>query len=324
MFVNPHAEDAKPAMPLLAGTRCLEEENALLRAVIAHFPGGILLYDRNLRLVVCNENQKRLLDYPPALFEFGLPTLEQIFRFNAMRGEYGPGDVETQVRERMRLAGLREPHLFERTRPNGTVLQIRGVPLPGGGFLTTYLDITHERAAAPAAGHSPVPEAPTGLADWTLFTDRFEQVLARTRRGNIAALHYVDLDRFKRVERKLGRKVAEALIKGVGHRLRNAARATDTVCRLDDDEFIILQSDVDRPSSVAKLSHRIVDAIRMPFDILNYTISIGASIGVAMIPRDGVTPDELIAKAGDNLQRARVEAEEIVMVKDSADASNSL
>ena len=103
-------------------------ENQMLHAVIDNFPGGILLYDKNLRLVVCNEKQKALLGYPPALFEFGLPSLEQIFRFNANRGEYGSGDIDAHVRERMRLAALRQPHVFERTRPNGTVLQIRGVP----------------------------------------------------------------------------------------------------------------------------------------------------------------------------------------------------
>jgi len=64
------------------------------------------------------------------------------------------------------------------------------------------------------------------------------------------------------------------------------------VCRLDDDEFIVLHSDVERPCSAARLSRRIVDAIRMPFDVRNYTISTGASIGVAMIPQDGVTPDD--------------------------------
>lgn len=100
----------------------LMAENQLLHAVIDNIPGGILLYDCNLRLVLRNDQQKRLLDYPPALFEFGLPSLEQIFRFNAMRGEYGPGDVETHVAERMRLAALREPHVFERTRPSGMAL----------------------------------------------------------------------------------------------------------------------------------------------------------------------------------------------------------
>lgn len=296
------------ALPDDAEAARLQEENLMLHAVIDNFPGGILLYDRNLRLVLRNETQKQMLDYPPALFEFGLPSLEQIFRFNAVRGEYGPGDVEAHVRERMRLAARREAHVFERVRPNGMVLQIRGVPLSGGGFLTMYLDVTHERKHRADPAHTPAPEAQPELTSWPLFLDRFGQVLARVRRGQIAAVHYIDLDEFKLVEARLGRAVAEALLRGVALRLRNVARATDTVTRLGDDEFLILQSEVDRPSSVARLSNRVVEAIRQPFDILGHAISIDASLGVAMIPRDGTIAEELVARAKENLYRARAEA----------------
>ncbi len=293
-----------------AGGDVLAAENRMLHAVIDHFPGGILLYDENLRLVICNEKQKEILQYPPALFEFGMPTLEQIFRFNAVRGEYGPGDIETHVKERMRLAALRESHMFERTRPNGTMLQIRGVPLPGGGFLTTYLDVTHEKQQPEA--RNPNYDPLTDLPVWSLFVDRFEQVMARVRRGQIAAIHYADLDRYKKVREQLGVRVADALLKGVALRLRNTARATDTVTKLGEDEFVVLQSEVDRPSRVAQLSNRIVEAIRQPFEIQTYRISVGASIGVALIPRDGTAVEELIAVAKQHLERSRSEVDESI------------
>ena len=93
------------------------------------------------------------------------------------------------------------------------------------------------------------------------------------------------------------------------------------MCRLGGDEFLVLQAEVDRPSSVARLSRRVVDAIRKPFEINNYSISIGASVGVALIPRDGVTPEELIAKAEDSLKRERTESDESVVVKNMANVS---
>src|SRR5882757_2167131 len=82
----------------------LRERIRLLEAVIDNFPGGISLFDKNLRMVLCNEQQKQLLDYPEHLFASGFPTLEQIFRFNASRGEYGSGDIEGHVAFRMALA----------------------------------------------------------------------------------------------------------------------------------------------------------------------------------------------------------------------------
>lgn len=291
----------------------LREENDLLRAVIDNFPGGILLYDRNLKLVLCNEQQKKLLGYPPNLFEYGLPSLEQIFRFNAIRGEYGPGDIETHVKERMALAAKREAHIFERTRPNGTVLEVRGVPLEGGGFLTTYLDVTRQRGAAPKQ----TPETTAvQLPDWNSFQERLDQALANSRRSGVVAIHYIDIDNFRQVTQKLGTLTGDRLIELASGRLRSVVRGTDAVTRCGDDEFLILQTEINRPSDVARLAHRLVDSIRAPFEIDRYVITVGAGIGIALAPRDGFEAEDLLAKAKDALYRARKEAPERVELTD--------
>lgn len=105
---------------------------------------GISVMGADFRLVICNRKFAELLEFPLELARPGTP-LEAFFRFNAERGEYGDGDIEAQVRERMDLALKREPHAFERSRPDGTVLEIVGNPLPDGGFVTTYADITRTR-----------------------------------------------------------------------------------------------------------------------------------------------------------------------------------
>ncbi|UUZ78309.1 PAS-domain containing protein [Polaromonas sp. P1(28)-13] len=72
-------------------------------------------------------------------------TFESFMRYNAERGEYGPGDVEELVAERMRLARHFTPHYTERDRPGGQILAVRGEPLPHNGFVTLYTDITASR-----------------------------------------------------------------------------------------------------------------------------------------------------------------------------------
>lgn len=283
----------------------LREENRLLRAVIDNFPGGLLLFDSDLKLVLCNERQKRLLEYPPNLFEYGPPSLEQIFRFNATRGEYGPGDIEQHVKERMQLAAKREEHVFERTRPNGTVLEIRGMPLAGGGFVTTYLDVTKQRSDSEMVARLIHHDALTDLPNWTFLQERLQQTLLRVRRGEVAALHYIDLDRFKPVNDRYGRGAGDLLLKAVAQRLKSTVRSTDTVARVGDDEFVVLQSDVNRPSDIAKLAYRLAESIRKPYEIGGHSIDVGASIGIAIAPRDGSEADELIAKAHDALYRAK-------------------
>ena len=118
--------------------------SALMSEVMNHMSEGISVFNADLEIIAYNRRFLELLDFPHDLLESD-PTIERLFRFNAERGEYGPGDIEQLVQDRVLLAKKFEPHCIERTRPNGSVLEIRGNPLPGGGFVTTYTDITERK-----------------------------------------------------------------------------------------------------------------------------------------------------------------------------------
>jgi diguanylate cyclase (GGDEF)-like protein len=285
----------------------LQERVRLLEAVFSNFPGGISLFDKNMRMVLCNEQQRKLLDYPAALFEKGNPTLEDIFRFNASRGEYGAGDIEEHVRQRMALARERRAHVFERTRPNGTVLEVRGVPLEGGGFVTTYLDVTEQRRNQALVAHLAHHDALTDLPNRLLFRDRLQQAFARVRRGEVIALHYLDLDRFKPVNDCFGHAVGDVLLKTAAGRLRATARDTDTVARLGGDEFVIIQVGIKDRAEAAVLARRVVEAMAAPYRIAGHTISTGATIGIALAPADGPDPEDLLRKADQALYECKAE-----------------
>lgn len=120
----------------------------VLQTIIDFLPSGVTLFDPDLQMIACNEQFKRLLDFPPALFADGLPSMYQLAIFNARRGDYGPGDHELLAKEVLERARAMQAHVFERTRPNGTVLEIRGTPLPDQrGFVTIYTDITERKRA---------------------------------------------------------------------------------------------------------------------------------------------------------------------------------
>ncbi len=268
-----------------------------LEALLDNFPGGISLFDKHLNMVLCNDRQKNLLDYPDELFSDGLPSLEQLFRFNAERGEYGPGNVDTLVKERLVLAAERQSHAYDRVRPNGKVLEVRGVPLEDSGFVTTYLDVTDQRQNQALIAHMAHHDMLTELPNRLLFHDRLDQALARARRGHKMALLYLDLDKFKPVNDTYGHAAGDALLKAVADRLRHAVRETDTVARLGGDEFAIIQVGVNEVSDIEHLARRVVDEMRTPFPIEGNDIEIGTSIGIAMAPDNGTDADELIRKA---------------------------
>ena len=108
---------------------------------------GVTVFDADLKMVAWNTAFLRLLDFPETLAQPGV-SFEDFIRFNAERGDYGPGDPAQQVAERVARARSFQPHTTERIRPNGRILSIRGFPLPHQGFITVYTDVTEQRRAA--------------------------------------------------------------------------------------------------------------------------------------------------------------------------------
>src|SRR5690606_2326863 len=124
----------------------LAKKTALLQATLENIAQGLSVFDGDLRLAAFNQRFLELLEMPERLGAVGTHFSEFI-RFNAERGEYGPGDVEAQVAERVERARTPVAHRFERVRPNGTVIEVTGRPMPGGGFVTVYSDVTEQRRA---------------------------------------------------------------------------------------------------------------------------------------------------------------------------------
>ncbi|MFN3987641.1 MAG: PAS-domain containing protein [Rhodocyclaceae bacterium] len=116
----------------------------LLLAGLDLLDQAIAVFDATPKLVTWNKAMLRLLDFPESMVRVGTP-FEDFVRFNAERGEYGDGELERQVAERMAAARAFQPHYAERTRPNGRILAIRGVPIPNLGFVSLWTDITDQR-----------------------------------------------------------------------------------------------------------------------------------------------------------------------------------
>ncbi|MFN6992843.1 MAG: putative bifunctional diguanylate cyclase/phosphodiesterase [Aquincola tertiaricarbonis] len=145
----PNSRSAQAAETAAAEAESLRLALALHQDILEYMDQGVSVLDADLRIVATNRRLREIFGFPLWLCRLGTPT-EDFFRFNAKRGDYGPGDVEEQVRSRVELAHRFEPHHFERERPDGTVLDIRGIPVPGRGFVTIYTDIT-QRARAERA-----------------------------------------------------------------------------------------------------------------------------------------------------------------------------
>ncbi|MNB68229.1 Non-motile and phage-resistance protein [compost metagenome] len=127
----------------------LQFNRALLQGAIENITQGISVVDQSLKLVAWNRRYLELFNYPDGLISVGRPIAD-IIRYNAERGLCGPGEAEVHVARRLHWMRQGRAHTSERLFPNGRVIELIGNPMPGGGFVMSFTDITAFREAEQA------------------------------------------------------------------------------------------------------------------------------------------------------------------------------
>jgi histidine kinase len=140
-----HAQELRTAQDGIV--EAARQADAGLSRSLEHLPQGVVIIDADLRLVAWNSRYMELFRFPPDLIHVGRP-IEDVFRHNARRGLLGPGPVEEAIQRRLDHLRSGKPHMRESEKDDGVVLEIRGNPLPDGGFVTSYADITSYKNAA--------------------------------------------------------------------------------------------------------------------------------------------------------------------------------
>ena len=153
----------------------IERRERVLQATLDNISQGISVVDADLHMTAMNDKFCEVLDLPVDMARGGA-SFEAFVRYNAERGDYGPCDVEAKVREMLALARDFKPHRFTRTRPNGRIIEVVGNPMPGGGFVTTYTDVTERELALQALRASEArlrrAELAAGSGNWELHLDK--------------------------------------------------------------------------------------------------------------------------------------------------------
>ena len=140
-----HAQELRTAQDGLLDA-AQRADTGLARS-LEHLPQGVVVINSDLRIAAWNSRYLEIFRFPADLVRVGRP-IEEIFRHNARRGLLGPGPVEDAIQRRLDHLRSGKPHIRESEKEDGTVLEIRGNPLPDGGFVTSYADITTYRHAA--------------------------------------------------------------------------------------------------------------------------------------------------------------------------------
>ena len=280
-----------------------------LETALAYLPQGLCMFDRDMRVVVANEQYARLYDLEPGDIPAGSALAEVVERRLA-RGVYA------QERRDDVLRGEGAPDMggerpsdksVLRRLTNGRVIAVARTPTPDGGWIAQHTDVTDEHQAMERINFLARHDSLTRLTNRAQLIDAMGEALdALPLEGGCVCVLLIDLDLFKAVNDRFGHGVGDRLLVEVGRRLIAATRPHDVVARLGGDEFaILLSGPSDLREGAEALAGRLVSRISEPYDIDAHPIAIGASVGIASAPEDGLDVDGLMMKADLALYKAK-------------------
>ncbi|SDH34253.1 diguanylate cyclase/phosphodiesterase [Bradyrhizobium sp. Rc2d] len=276
----------------LSRERLTLEKQRLDRAV-NNMTQGLLLFDAERRLVICNQRYIEMYGLSAETVKPG-SSFHDIIAHRKATGSF-TGNVDDYVARVLRDIHLRNSMVVDTS--DGRSIQIVNEPLADGGWVATHEDITERRRTEERITHLAHYDALTDLPNRAMFHEHLREELGTIADGEEIAVHYIDIDEFKGVNDALGHLVGDELLKSVAQSLRRCAGPMDFVARLGGDEFAIVQSAVTSPEEVNELVARVFETIRMPFDCMGHHLTTDASIGIALAPRHGTALDQILKNA---------------------------
>jgi diguanylate cyclase (GGDEF)-like protein len=293
---------------ILEQTKQLEELNRRFDVALNNMGRGLSMFDAEARLIVCNKLYREIYDLPEELTRPGT-TLAEIVRHHVKR-ETGRDDPEELEKQRAwiddHVAELARGKSFSHTQvlKSGRIVLVSNQPLAGGGWVDIQEDITERRQAEQKIDWLARHDALTEIANRHHFREQLEGWFGLQQTAGGFALHWIDLDHFKEINDTLGHPVGDALLKSVAKRLHMTLRGSDIVARLGGDEFAILQAGASQ-AEATRLAKRLIRALAEPHHVLGHRVTASASIGIALAPKDGSDPGELMKNADLALYHAK-------------------
>lgn len=210
------------------------------------------------------------------------------------------------------LAGVRQR--FEtRSESNGVMRDLLTEYVPDlradgtvAGVYTLSTDVTAFKQVERELDQLSRVDPLTGLPNRRQFDQRLSEALARARRsGQILALMFMDLDRFKQINDTLGHAAGDVVLQTFAARVRGAVRETDVLCRLAGDEFVLIAENLNESAEAGLLAQKLLAAVQAPLEVMGSAVQLSTSIGVACTTADAESDVAFLARADDALYAAK-------------------
>jgi diguanylate cyclase (GGDEF)-like protein/PAS domain S-box-containing protein len=228
--------------------------------------------------------------------EFHAPLVGFLASYSAA----GPVAIQ---RNEVEISGVRRDGELFPMSVSTSAIAIDGTPPTISGIVR---DLSDQKRIEAQLAHQVLHDPLTGLANRVMLTDHLQQALARVRRGgDMFAVLFVDLDRFKGVNDTLGHTIGDQLLIEAATRIRSAVRETDTVARHGGDEFVVLCEDLEAIHDATEIAERVIGSLGMPFRFGDDDVAGSASIGIALAMKGNETVDSILTNADVAMYRAK-------------------
>jgi diguanylate cyclase (GGDEF)-like protein/PAS domain S-box-containing protein len=279
----------------VAAEERLRESEERYRALVQMSPDGVFIVQDG-RLAFANQAGARLLGFADAADVVGACLTDFVAGEERARVAARLADVERTGH----AVSAAEWRLARRDGSAVTVESASAAILWEGrpAVQVSSRDVGERKAAQAILERMALQDHLTGLANRAAFERELERACARARRaGTWIALLFVDLDGFKAINDRLGHAAGDEILRQVARRLQGRLRETDIVARFGGDEFTVIAADHAGPDGFQRLVDRIERLFAEPFTVADRSVTLGASIGVALHPRDAWDAAQLLARA---------------------------
>jgi diguanylate cyclase (GGDEF)-like protein len=279
-----------------------ESQANLFDDALNHMSHGLVMFDREGKLLVWNYKFARILMVSQKLFSKGMALETLLERLASDKLGTRNGPLAETIAQSFRMKRAKQS--FVRLT-DGKVIAISRQRMDNGNVVMVFEDVTEQAKAHDRIRQLAWTDELTGLMNRASFQEVFKKALAVLDDDKQLALHLIDLDHFKAVNDTLGHPVGDLLLIEVSKRINAVAGEEGHVARLGGDEFVIIQ-DLTRSELTAEgLANCVIASLSETFEIGGHRINVGASIGIALAPQHGTSGDSLLKRADMALYEAK-------------------